>query len=440
MIEVLMILFSVLNFFIIFNSPVFFFNKRKYYFREINLFDIMIVNSIIYINLLLLLSFFPINSNSFFLIISLVSYLFFFLNFKNYLNFFKKNLIIFSLFFFILFCLFIKIAYDPILAWDGAHHWLMKAKVFFDGGYIKNIKGVMMDHYPHLGTYLWAFFWKNSYMQIEYFGRFVFIFLFIISFFSCFYNFPSYSKLTKCCLILILIYLTTDLLLLKGYQEYLLFFSFYACSRIFITFERSILKKKNNNLFYLLLFGLTTNIFLWTKQEGFFHFFIINAIFLFHSKLRFSYKFIYIFLFVFFITFFLFIKNYFFDSFHFTEDIIKPSLLENLKPNILATKLLLITKYICISIFKNPIWLVIMFSTFFLFKTESGKRYLKKNFFIVTFLFLEFGLVYGIFIFQSADLKWLLPLTFSRVFFPLSGFLIFIIYDFCNKFKNHFST
>jgi len=440
MIEVFMILFSVFNFFIFFNNPVVFFNKKKSYFREINLFDIMIVNSVIYINLLLCFSFFPINSNYIFLIISLASYLLFFLKFKNYFDLFKKNLIIFSLFFFILFCLFIKIAYDPILAWDGAHHWLMKAKVFFDGGYIKNIKGVMMDYYPHLGTYLWAFFWKNSYMQIEYFGRFVFIFLFVISFFSCFYNFQSYSKLTKCSLILILIYLTTDLLLLKGYQEYLLFFSFYACSRIFIIFERSVLSEENNNLFYLLLFGLTTNIFLWTKQEGFFHFFIINAIFLIHSKIKFSYKFIYIFLLVALIIVFLFIKSYFFGHFHFHEDVIKPSLLENLKPNILVTKLLLITKYIFISIFKNPIWLVILFSTLFLFKTEAGIRYLKKNFFIVTFLFLEFGLVYAIFIFQSADLKWLLPLTFSRVFFPISGFLIFIVYDFCSKFKNYFSV
>ena len=154
MLEVIMILFSVFHFFIIFNSPLFFFNKKKTYVSKINLFDIMIINSILYINLLLWFSFFPVNSNYIFLIICLLSYFIFFYKFKNYLDLLKKNLIIFSLFFFILFCLFIKIAYDPILAWDGAHHWLMKAKVFFDGGYIKNIKGVMMDYYPHLGTYL----------------------------------------------------------------------------------------------------------------------------------------------------------------------------------------------------------------------------------------------------------------------------------------------
>ena len=73
--EVIMILFSVLNFFIIFNSPLVFLKKNI---SEINLFDIMIINSIIFINLLLLFSFFPVNSNFIFLIISLISYFFFF--------------------------------------------------------------------------------------------------------------------------------------------------------------------------------------------------------------------------------------------------------------------------------------------------------------------------------------------------------------------------
>jgi hypothetical protein len=279
MIEIIFILFSIFNFFIIFSSPVIFFDANKYYFREVNLFDFMILNVIIYINLLLFFSFISLNTKYLFSTISLISYLFFFFKIKIYLSLIKNNLINFFLFFFILFCFFIKISYDPILAWDGAHHWLMKAKVFFDGGYIKNIKGVIMDYYPHLGAYLWAFFWKNSYLQIEYFGRFFFIFLFIISFFSCFYNFQNFPILMKPSLIMILIFLSTDFMLFKGYQEYLLFFSFYACSRIFIKFERSTLSIAYKNLFYLLLFGLTTNIFLWCivcVERRFRNYFIFN--------------------------------------------------------------------------------------------------------------------------------------------------------------------
>ena len=430
--EIATIVFSVLNFFIIFSSPVTIFNKKISSYSGTNQFDILIVNSIFYINLLLFFSFFSLNTGYIFVIISLFAYFLFFINAKKYYLLFKKNLIIFLLFFFLLFCMFVKIAFEPILAWDGVHHWLMKAKVFYDGGYIENIKGVMMDYYPHLGTYLWGFFWKNSFLEIEYFGRFVFIFLFLISFFSCFDNFKQYSNIVKSSLIVILIYMSTDLMLLAGYQEYLLFFAFYCCSRIFVIFEKSILKKKDY-LVYLVLFGFATNIFLWTKQEGFFHFIIMSIIFLMHSKIKFGQKFIFAILFATLFILFFFIKNYFFGGFHFHEDIIKQSTFENLQLSVLTEKILLITKYVLISVIKNPIWLVIVFSIFLLFKTN--KDYFKKNFFVITFLFFELGFVYATFIFQSADLKWLLPLTLSRVLFPLCGFLIFTVYDCLNYFK-----
>jgi hypothetical protein len=437
MFEVLMILLYVPFLFIYFSFPVFFKIKNSFFYK-INIFDILIINSIIHINLLLLLSFVFINSFYLFLIIFLISNLFFILRIKNYFYLFQNNLIIFSLFFFILICFFIKVAHDPILAWDGAHHWIMKAKVFFDGGYIKNIKGVIMDYYPHLGTYIWGFFWKNSYLQIEYFGRFLFVFFFIICFFSCFYNLKFYPKLNKCGLIIALIYFSSDWQLFKGYQEYLLFFCFYVCSRIFIIFEKSNLIKKNV-LFYILLYGFTTNIFLWTKQEGFFHFIIINSVFLIHSKINFSYKFIYTSLILIFILIFFLIKIYFFGSFHFHEDILKPSLLENFNPTVFLTKLILITKYIFISFFKNPIWLIILLSIIFLLKIKNTRSYFKENFFIISFVFLEFCLIYAIFIIQSADLSSLLPLTLSRVMFPISGFLIFIISDTCHNIKKNFT-
>ena len=135
-----------------------------------------------------------------------------------------------------------------------------------------------------------------------------------------------------------------------------------------------------------------------------------------------------------FIFLFLLIKIYFFDSFQFHENILKPSIFENLKPSVLLLKFLLISKYIFISFFKYPIWLAIFFCAFFLF--QKNKHYLRQtHLFIITFLFLEFALLYAIFLFQDADLKFLLPLTLSRVLFPISGFLIFLINDFFNKSK-----
>ena len=40
-----------------------------------------------------------------------------------------------------------------------------------------------VDYYPHLGTYLWGF-WKNSLMSYEYFGRYIFVYAFLLTIFS----------------------------------------------------------------------------------------------------------------------------------------------------------------------------------------------------------------------------------------------------------------
>lgn len=429
MLEVITIILSAVNFFIIFSSPVTLFNKKICNYLKANLFDILIVNSVIYINLLLFFSFIKINYIYTYFILFLFSYLFFFFKIRDYWDFFKSNFKIYLLFFLLLLCLFIKISHDPHLGWDGAHHWLFKAKTFFDGGYIKDIKGLPFDFYPHLGTYLWGFFWKNSYLQIEYFGRFLFIFLFVVSFFSCLNDFQKNSRIAQSALILILIYLSTDLMLFRGYQEYLLFFTFYSCSRIFLLFEKKILKKEYT-LIYLFLFGFCANIFLWTKQEGFFHFFIINIIFLIHSKIKLNYKFIYIGLIFSFLILFLFIKVHFFGSFHFHENVINKSLTENLILSKLIFKLFLISKYVIMSFFKYPIWLLIIISLIFLF---IKYRFLfKNNNYVITFIFLEFIFVYSIFLSLTSDLQMSLSLTLSRVVFPISGFLIYLIIELLN--------
>jgi len=429
MLEIIIITLSGINFFIIFSSPIILFNTKICNYLKTNLFDILIANSIIYINLLLFSSFFKINYIYVYFILFSFSYFIFFLKIRDYLDLFKNNLKIFLLFFLLLLCLFIKIAYDPHLAWDGVHHWLFKAKTFFDGGFIKDIKGLPFEFYPHLGTYLWGFFWKNSYLQIEYFGRFLFIFLFVVSFLSCLNDFQKNSRIAQSALILILIYLSTDLMLFRGYQEYLLFFTFYSCSRIFLLFEKQILKKEYI-LIYLFLFGFSANIFLWTKQEGFFHFFIINTIFLIHSKIKLNYKLIYIGLIFSFLILFLVIKVHFFGSFHFHEDVINKSLTENLILSKLISKLFLISKYVIMSFFKYPIWLLIIISLIVLF--TKYRFFFRKNTYVITFILLEFIFIYSIFLSLTSDLQMSLSLTLSRVVFPISGFLIYLIIDLLN--------
>ena len=69
---------------------------------------------------------------------------------------------------------------DLSLMWDGLDHWIYKASAFFQGlGFVNTGN----TSYPHLGGFVWGYFWKNSIIQKEYVGRLTFIFIYVSSIF-----------------------------------------------------------------------------------------------------------------------------------------------------------------------------------------------------------------------------------------------------------------
>ena len=92
MIEISSIFLSLLIYLVLFSFPINYFYVNKFFSRyEINFFDVLSLNVIIFLNLCLLFSFFDFNLRLVFLLILFVSIIFFLLNFKNYFFFFKDN-------------------------------------------------------------------------------------------------------------------------------------------------------------------------------------------------------------------------------------------------------------------------------------------------------------------------------------------------------------
>ena len=287
-----------------------------------------------------------------------------------------------------------------------------------------------MNHYPHLGSYVWAFFWKNSFLKLEYFGRFFFIFIFIVSIFSLGQQLnKNFSTLEKLFITFAITFFSTNIFLFGGYQEYLIFFILFVFSRLFFL----LLKNTQFSNFLTILLLLTANLLLWVKQEGFFYYIFLNLIFIFHLKNKFYYRFYYIIISVTFLLIFISIKIHFFGSFRFNENVIHPNLFDNYNIIILFNKILMIAKYIFISFFKYPIWLIIIFSSIILFFKYN---FFSKFYFLYTFAFLSFLLIFLIYIQTKEDISWLLPLTLNRLIFPISGFYAFLIVQLLNKFKH----
>ena len=157
---------------------------------------------------------------------------------KKYFNLFKKNFY-FNLTFIILFySVAILIVKKGYLEYDALAHWIFKAKVFYQGGAVSNLEGIPFDYYPHLGSYLWAFFWKNSLIQNEYLGRLFFLYIFLISIFSLKSKLSSYFSNFEKILIIFLIFFSPQIFIYLGdIKNIFYFFAFYCYSNFFYKFN-----------------------------------------------------------------------------------------------------------------------------------------------------------------------------------------------------------
>ena len=435
MIEILFIPISLLMFIAFSNFPINYTNfKSNYYFSHFLFSDFILLNLFINFNILLLFSFFSINQNLLFTILFFVSIFFFIKSYKQFQNLVKDNIYLIVTFFIIFYAISTILIKNAHLEWDALSHWIIKVKIFYQGGSIENLKNIPFDYYPHLGSYIWAFFWKSSFFNFEYIGRLFYVYIFLTCIFSLYPTFSKkFSNLEKLILIFVLTFITTNIFLFGGYQEYLIFFCFFGFSHFFLKFKKYH-KLFEKSIYPEIIIFLVTNTLIWIKQEGLFYFFILNFLFLIHLKRNVQKKIIFlIFSFFSFLVYFVIKKN-FFGTIEFNEEIINSETLKNLNLLYLFSKIIIISKYFFISFIKYPIWLLIFMSIII---CNFYSHYLKNNKFIYTFIFLTFSFIYCIFLNTPEDVSWLAPLTLNRLVFTLSGFLVFLVPQMFNILKKN---
>ena len=144
-----------------------------------NTIDAFCINIIIHSFIFLIISFFSINKFYFGILIIILSIITNLIFIKK--NISKKELLIIVIFFVFLITYCFKVASFASLTCDGLSHWFYKTQIFFQDGQISDFKKVPFPFYPHLGPYVWSFFWKLSNSDYEYLGRFFYIILFLTS-------------------------------------------------------------------------------------------------------------------------------------------------------------------------------------------------------------------------------------------------------------------
>ena len=395
-------------------------NKKN----SFNYIDCHAVNIIILFNILLISSFLNINLRIIFIVIFLSSLILVVIRWKEILLLInKKNIIKFIFFFIITISIFISTAYSLKLEWDG-FHWITKALVFFNDTNIQNLQYSRMSEYPHLGGFIWAFFWKNSILELEYFGRLFYVYFYLISIFTIFnvLNFKS-QKITFI-LIFSLIFITYDPYLFAGYQDYLIFSTFLISSRFIstISFTKTIEYRKIFFIFFIM------SIAMWFKDEGAFYFLIFGSLLIVLNKdsLRNKVALISIILLVMFTQFYL--QKNIIGIFGFNVEFVGQTTINQLLDiKLLLIKCIGITKHMAIAFIKYPLWLLVIFALIF----NKEKSYLSR--YLIYAFILNILFIYAVYLHDPNTGEFILSVTLDRVMFQTSGFYILAFILMLNK-------
>ena len=430
MIEILQIILQLTLFIFLTSFPInkYLFNNNST-FKNLNFFFSLSINSLILMFLLLFFSFLKIELIKIFYTIFFIYFLLLLKIFFNKKKINIKNLPLLSFFLFSLICIFFNTGYQFELGWDG-FNWKEKANFFYNGGYLFDINKSTdtYQNYPHLGTYIWAFFWKNSFLNYEYFGRLFYDYIFIVSIFTIIQNFRNISD-TKKIFIFIFIFFCTFDNGLGGYQDYLIFSILTIFAAILVNHYFS----KNNYLFYL-VYLLSGILLPWIKTEGFVYSIFLVIIFSIYefefNKNKKNYlKYLFSILIIFSLLIRVFVNNIILDE----NTLFQSNLINFIKSdvtlNVLFSKIYYILYYIINSFFKYPIWLFnffgLLLSLYFIKNIKVLKIFM--IFFILNFLF-----IFIIYITSSVNIIWYLSASLDRLLLQTSGFY-FVIFTLLNK-------
>ena len=432
-IEITQIIFQILFIFFVFSCTSLLYENNKTLKKGIfNDLDNIVINFIILINILIFTSILNINQKY----ILIVYIIIFFLSFGSKL--FKENLRrtyvcpSFVICFVTIFLLSIDLAHELYLGWDAQGHYFFKTLIFFENNKFENLLKFPVPDYPHLGSYIWSFFWKFPFNEYEYMGRISYICIYILSIYSitqCI-NVNIYLKN----IFFILIVLSTyKYNYFSGLQDNLIFSFMLIIASFYYRFVNTTNIKLKQNYFYIIL-GVI-NILFWIKNESLIYAFIF---FLISIVLHFAYFKNKRIIFLIFASIILFriIIFYYYDLYLYDEYQIKEISSLNFNITDYYIRFKLISYYLFFNLGRNPIYLVIFFCIFsivYKFKKDKNVR-LITLFLLFNVVFIYFAYTHEVGGIEATE--YIIRNGIGRVLHQTSGFYLLSVVIYINHFLN----
>ena len=401
-------------------------NSKKSKFFLFSLIDKLSLNLIFFANYLLLTSFLNININYIFIFYFILTIILYSVNF-NKINLKKiKFNYYFILILFFIFLISLDLAHELYFSWDTSRNWYFKALNFFQNKNIENLKNFHNDDYPHLGTFIWAFFWKLPNGNYEYLGRIFYIFIYTLSIFSI-VDCLKIKYLEKIIFAILSISLTYKYDLFSGTQDVLIFsFILFSGRFVYLFFDKDF--KGNINFLIIILLALT-NVLFWIKNEGIFYSLFILLSLLITNEISVKKKLYLIIGSIILVFFRIIIFNYYNielhkEYFQFEETI-------NFEFISIIEKLKIIIFYIFVNVTRNLIYLITIPLLIYIIIVHKIKNVTK---FISCFFILNLAFVVATYLFKMDEVELLIKASMDRVLFQTSGIYLLIIVIFVNNY------
>ena len=427
--EISIILLQILFIYIFFRFPIISENSKilKNFNSNFTQLDLIGLNIIVFLNLFIIFSILSININFFFYSYLGIIFIVFLID-KKYQNKIKYDnneyLILF-----IISILSIDLASELILGWDVQNFWYFKALNLFQEKTFDNLNNLPFAGYPHLGPYIWGFFWKFPFGNFEYLGRISYIFLYTYAIFS-FSEILKIKNLARLIFSILVILASYKYELFNGDPDILIFIFLLFAAKL--TFYLHDIKMKKNQLFLMLQLLGIANILYWTKMEGiFFITFLIISILIYnnfiHKKVKIKILFVLFFIIIF--------KPIYFELFNiiqYEKNLYQLSDTINFNFVDFSERSFKIIFYLCVYVIENSLYVVSVLLLFFIPRNTS-KEQINKTIYSFTIMSLIF--IYGAFFFKSIDVESQLRQALPQMLFGLSSFYLLIISNSINLYS-----
>ena len=424
MIESFQIIIAFFCFAILTIVPFNIFNSKKIFHTNCNILDLASFNLIINCTVLLFFSILPItlkDYNLFFYIVLVTIFFYsYVLKFKN-INNFKDYYLQLILFFLVFFIVSIDVASKLYLGWDAKYFYYIKALFFVEGQNFYDLNKFEHIYHPHLGSFLWAFYWEFLPSKLEYMGRLFYVFIACFSIFYVCHKDLKYSLMSNI-IFVSLMFLFYKYERFSGLQE-ILIFSFLVITSKFYAKILNI-----NNKYFIIFSILLCNLILWSKAEGIIYAIIMIMLLNLNNKIFFKEK-IYInlsFLFIFFLKYFIYeiSNNVMLEK---TGHPYSINYFLDLNYQFIIYKLKFIMPYLAYYILNNIFFISGILILLILNFQKKKDTYIK----IINFYFiLNIMFIISAYLFRDMEIEYSIKTTMERIIFTSSGFYVFLIINY----------